>query len=446
MKKIGLLLFIITAVGCSREPIDGTVYVIKGDGKIIPAAAISVYALPFESRNDFDFARNQLQSTYNALALKEFVSEVCGVFPEENKKQIEYNIKQAERYSEACKSETEKTVSLTSNNKDPVKLESLLDRKRMQRGKTVGVVEMRLKQKSLDSVRISFDYQVSNFGGVSITNNSKFWVTTGTGNYPKTTAAFVEGIRIMSCNFKPKIAPDETYKIDLGQCSGSDTAKKLIAKGAKICKKYAGDYDWSDPVLCKDDFGLEKYDSSVSGRYRKGDWIFASKSTKETALESIDSYEEINFMELALQSSEIKNLDREIAAIESDLRKSQLSFNNLNACELIQSALDNLENLICPALDSKRDEVKSFVATVSSLGVSVRDVPSYQLQDEKEFAISQATAIMTTNIDGKFILDNPTDSKFLLYTEYQDNFNTIEWMVPVGVDVKTIELNNNNAR
>jgi len=151
-------------------------------------------------------------------------------------------------------------------------------------------------------------------------------------------------------------------------------------------------------------------------------------------------------MELALQSSEIKNLDREIAAIESDLRKSQLSFNNLNACELIQSALDNLENLICPALDSKRDEVKSFVATVSSLGVSVRDVPSYQLQDEKEFAISQATAIMTTNIDGKFILDNPTDSKFLLYTEYQDNFNTIEWMVPVGVDVKTIELNNNNAR
>ena len=93
----------------------------------------------------------------------------------------------------------------------------------------------------------------------------------------------------------------------------------------------------------------------------------------------------------------------------------------------------------------ERSDVTSFVSYANEIGVPLDEVPTYQLLSIEDFSQLRGLRTIKTNIDGNFVFDNPPNSEFLFYAKYQDNFNTMEWMVPVEIDVKSIELNNTNS-
>ncbi|MFM8356462.1 MAG: hypothetical protein ACKOBM_16395, partial [Gammaproteobacteria bacterium] len=66
--------------GCSRPPVDGTIYVIKGGGNIVRAAAVNVHAVPYESVEAFENARRDAFQRSENDAVEQFLAEACRTF------------------------------------------------------------------------------------------------------------------------------------------------------------------------------------------------------------------------------------------------------------------------------------------------------------------------------------------------------------------------------
>ena len=67
---------IVLMSACSREPLTGTAYVIKGDGSVTRAASIEVLALPFSSTQEVDSLIDALNSEREEMNLRVYQA-VC---------------------------------------------------------------------------------------------------------------------------------------------------------------------------------------------------------------------------------------------------------------------------------------------------------------------------------------------------------------------------------
>jgi hypothetical protein len=432
MKKIGLFLFVITALGCSREPIDGAVYVIKGDGKITPAAAIDIHALPFKSVSDFDEARVQLEKTISASSFRDYLSDMCEVFSQKKQHRKNIHLRSAERYSSQCGFERQEFQSLTSNKKDPDTLKTKVAvKKGKEREILFNTIASKLTQKELENIEVNFDYSLKperKWATATITNNSTFWIDNGGDDL----VMYVGGLQVGGCRVSEfPLAPGGKLEISLGDCYSRPNKDKAIEQGAKVCREDGDDYT----TLCFDEIGVSCDSGGWWAEDCRKQWVFRSSKNSGG----------IDFGERALESLEIKNLDREIAIIESQLKKSHTIADNLSNCNHLQSKISAFQDLTCPVGDLERSDVTSFVSYANEIGVPLDEVPTYQLLSIEDFSQLRGLRTIKTNIDGNFVFDNPPNSEFLFYAKYQDNFNTMEWMVPVEIDVKSIELNNTNS-
>ena len=194
-----------------------------------------------------------------------------------------------------------------------------------------------------------------------------------------------------------------------------------------------------------DDFGIEKFNSSVPGNYEKGNWTFAYQSKEETRLGPEITYTQVDFDELALSDPSVKDLDDQSRQLKLQSNKSNQAVQSLNNCKKLESQTANLKKLDCPIEAANRGVLANFVKRAGALGVSLPSIPSRSSMKSNGFAELQATDVVRTNIDGTFTITNPPEGAFLLHAIYRDNFNEVEWLVPVSGDATSIELNNSNS-
>jgi hypothetical protein len=424
-------------ISCSREPLDGAVYVIKGSGDITRAASIDVRVLPYSSLQEFYIARSAWNEKENQVVADNYRSTLCSTFSAKTASALREKQRIAESFSLNCVDETNDRDSLKANALMPESLSPKINSNQLERTRLVSTISETLEKKAKDAISTQFDYQYGRYGRVVVRNDSDYWIITGTGEY---TATFSNGVRVMTCNSDPKIAPKTSWEQSFGSCASGSDAATLVERGAKICREN----DWYK-LPCLDEFGINKYDGSVPGSYRNGGWIFAKQETQETRLGPATQYVPIDFNDLAVNDPKVKSLDGELRRLRSELQKSNSIIETSNACEKVYEDTAGIKQLSCPQVGTSREDLELVVEKSRALGLSIESIRSPSFIGIKEFAELKATEVLRTNVDGGFRIANPPKGGFLLQATYRDNFNKVEWLVPVSGDATSIELNNSNS-
>ena len=437
MKTIAKVIALATLImmsACARKPLDGAVYVIKGSGEVTRAAAIDVSVLPFPTEEEFSRARSEWIEDADQITLSTYQKRICEALPAKSSSLLKIKLDNAGQFSPSCAIERNEKDLLEAESLMPADLKTKISQKETEKSRLVTKIINSSKKKANNGVGIRYAYEEGGFGEVRITNNTDYWLVTGLSENSATLAGFVDGILVTSCfRDRPKIAPKGTYTVNLGNCSSEKKIFNTLVteKDAKICRE--GKYDYHTP--CYDDFGISEFNLSAVENYQKGKWIFANRTVEETRLDPIIKYTEVDFNALAVSTPEIKKLDDELKTVRT-----------LDDCENVNEQITGLNQLRCPELAAGRDELTKFLNNASALGIALEQIPSPSALDISGFARLKATEVVRTNIEGLFTISNPPKGSFLLHAVYRDNFNEIEWLMPVSGDLNSIELNNSNSR
>lgn len=430
--RVSVFLLIILISACSREPLNGTVYVIKGDGSITRAASVEVRALPFASIDEFLTARTEWYQTTDRQKLSDYKANFCGALPSETDKLIKQKSPEMQRFSAECVEEKMTVGSLNEQGLAPNSISLLIDRKERERSKVIERVAREFKVDLDSKVKISVDYSDDSYGLVYVKNTSDYWIVNDDYVY-----AFQSGFPACEIRKSPVIAPGEVWQQSLRKCYfTNDTSEMRERKDVKICRDSGLNATYSKS-LCYDDFGRRMQDYGSQWNFKKAPWQFSVDGTLASNLD---------FKQLAMASEEVQSLNDELSRLKEQLTLSTNAEKDLADCGNLQEQLIDLRSLECPSEELTRDQLESYLVHANSLDVGVDDLPTRSLVRSEEFAVLNAFETLTTNVDSAFTINSPPSSDFLVYAKYRDNFNTLEWLVPIGADVTSIELNNSNAR
>lgn len=439
MRTIFIISFVLMIVGCSKEPIDGTAYVVRGDGDITRAAAVDVYALPFDSVDEFLEALSQSNKKTNESALQSYISQACGTLPAAKSVVLEEKRTLSDKFSDGCRLEQDFVSELKTEKKDPTSLKNQIREQEAKLARVVQKETSAIKQAMASQVKVSYDYYAGDWGEVTVKNGSPYWIKPGIAD---TVDGFVKGIPVLSFFPSPTIGPGKSWSSSFGSSSSSGVGSKLINNGsAKICREN----QYNMHVPCLESFGPKEYNSSADENYVLGEWKFATRHAEKSIVETKYTFKEVDFESLARKRNAVRTIAAELDSLRSDLEDSSKKFNNLNLCESVTSQISEVNALDCPAPGADRSSVEGFIEKALSLNIKVPDLPAKQNGTVASFARSNAFAKTTTNVEGKFSLEAPSDGNFLIYSSYVDRFISVEWLVPVKSDDKVLELNNGNA-
>ena len=431
-KAILLTLSLICLSACSRDPLSGTVYVIKGDGSITRAASIRVAVLPFTNESDFQTARSQWSEDANRENLRLYQSNLCRLLPGKIDAQRRINSQRLTEFSEKCLTETQRISDLDIQGLGLSTLSQLVEEKEALRTSVIERVADQLKKEANNNVEVSFDYTQNDFGYARIKNNTKYYLTTTTG--VNALAGFVNGVRVYGSRQSKfyAVVPGQENSYNLGEFYS--TAQGDVLKespDSKICWEKS----WGKG-LCLEDFGVQEADSSVPGGFRRAEWVFIDRSAGGA----------VKFDGLAKTAPEVKAIDTDLVRLRNQIKSAQIENDALESCETLTKQTNELGILICPKKGSKREALSDFALRADSLGLMIKPLPEKVSINVIDFAEKKALMSVVTDVNGAFVFENPPPGDFLLHATYRDNFNEIEWLVPVSGDVPSIELNNSNSR
>jgi len=408
---IFLLFFLI--IGCSREPLNGTIYVIKGDGGIVRGAAIDVHILTFEDINEFDDLIENSQEQKENDNLSRYLSVQCALFAPSKKESLLAHRNTLSQYSNECYEEKRNFAELP--HPDEIG-EKILQEERRLLVDAQKEIE-KLKIDAISKIKTSYDYS-GRWVVVSITNESEFTISSGEAKM----GAYLAGKITSNCaDDKVFLRPGETATFDLGDCYSGDLEQKnrlkLIEEGAEICIK-------RNTQLCVDDFAPR------ASFNEKGDWkIVSNQLNLEKVLLSFDQGRLLN--------------------LKSELEVSSKALSLANECSEVNTVITPkiaaLEKLSCPETGSDRKKIQLFNKSANSLGINLSPLPFKPKFNYSDFIYINSATSVTTDIDGKFSFQAPPNKNFLLYARYNDNFLTMEWILQINPEAKTIELNNSNS-
>ena len=427
-KQIFLIAFLITLTACARPPVEGVIYVIKGDGSITPAAAIEVLVLPFSSRDDFEKSRMESEESINEIAIQSYLQSTCSIFSEMKQQKIAKKSEVFERYSPQCQVEKNKAEAVLSGESSPKILDSKISMlSGEKRVKLIEQVALNLQESALEQIEVSFDY-TSEWGSAIIQNNSQFWISSEGNNL----VLYVDGFEVSACRqASSPIAPGEQYEFSLGECYERIDQDRARDGGAKICKRVNKDFS----TLCIDELAVSC----------KSNLLYMSDSCKQPWVLQTTKYRDADFKVLAEQTPEVGLFDKEVTALKQSLRQSRQKIDAFKSCTNVGSEISSLEEQTCPTVGSNRQVITTFLEDAQSVGIDLRPLPPKFPVDVASFSKSRAVQKVKTNIDGKFTLDTPPTEISLLYAKYEDNFNQMEWLLTLSTDDLSIELNNSNA-
>ena len=437
LKNFFILILIVVTLGCSREPLEGTIYVIKGNGNINRAAAVDIHILDFENIQEFDnfIAKKELQT--EDANLSRYLSDECPTFVSSKKETLRKQRNMLEQYSNEC-DEAKKIISELPFSEE-IKKKILQEEKNLVSAAKKEFKKQRkeLQSKAQSKIKVSFDFSRNSllskgrYTVVSITNENPFSVSSGGG-----LGFFVEGKLV--AHYKPSVLldPGETKTISLGETYLgyfiSDNIQELIKEGAEKCvdKKTRKQHPYVDfdNAFCFDDFAPIVSDSSNE----KKDWLLF-----DTSLSA--------HME-KFRSSQNKS---SLVKLESELKVSNNANSRLQECTLqtpqIVRNISALEKLSCPAIESDRKKIQLFYQNAENLGINLSYPPIQRRFEYSDFIATHTITSDTSDVNGKFSFQAPPNKNFILYARYEDNFSSMEWVLPITSEVKTIELNNSNA-
>lgn len=416
-------LLIFLTFGCSREPLEGTIYVIKGDGGITRAAAIDIHILDFENIYEFDhFIAKMLEQKENSN-LSRYLSDECPIFISSKKETLRTSRNMLDQYSNECDEEERNFSELLHPEEIRKKIlqeeEELLfaAKKELERRES----------EILSKIKISYDYSRTNkisngrWRVVSVTNESPYTVSSGRSPM----GAYVAGKLHMVCkDDKVLLDPGETVSFSLGDCYygtlPTKNTEKLKEEGAEICTNY------DDEQFCVDDFAPIVSNSSNE----KGEWkIITEGSDLEKILLSLNKDSLLNLESELIVSSNAQSLVQECTLLNAQ----------------IVPKISALEELSCPEIGSNREKIQLFYNSADSLGINLSYPTRQQKFQYSDFIATHSIASVPSDINGNFSFQAPPNKNFILYARYKDNFTTMEWVLETTPKVKTLELNNTNA-
>jgi hypothetical protein len=436
VRKILPLFCIFLAISCSREPLDGTVYVIRGDGDVTRAAAVGIYVLPFKTHTAFIDAYSAEKKIQDDIYLETYLNDTCRTFPPLKKNLLNQYEKSLYEFSSECQEEKNSLIGIEI----PQTIKNKILREKERLTKLVAQEQLRIEESIRSKIKISFDYSDLKWGTVTIKNNSPYIVSSdGRG-----TGGFVMGELATNCrDDRVDIYPGRSQTMHLG-CYYSPIVHELVEKGARVVFEA-----FDIPALYMENFGPVTEDKTL------GSWTFF-KSLKQPQddgtedsmtisglLEQVERRgQRVNFNNLAVQevgSGQLQNL-------KSDLEKSQSLHANSESCDLLILRKRETENLVCPSIGSGRSTIQRFLENAIDLGIPDILPPDIRKNEPMvSFVQRNAIAKTTTDIDGKFNLNKLPNEPFLIYSSYQDKFINVEWLVPIENNENVIELNNANS-
>ena len=421
MKKIAIPLFLLLIIGCSREPLDGTIYMVRGDGDITRGAALDVHILDFDSVLELQTAFIETEKELNNISLNHYIKNTCTTFSSAKKNKLQTKRDNLSIYSHQCIQEDK----LANQLQHPDKIEAKIIKEKEKLSQLVLEKISTMKAESASMIKISYEYNEYNeWIIVTVENNSLLGLDVSN----TLLGGFTGGKLINSCNqrgtrgAKNFIESGQKQSFSMGSCFSTgdipNNRSALIKSGKRLCVKAEKRASELFNQLCIEDFGPIK-----NGTEERGDWVFTSDFLIEQEIVNHDT---------------LVNLQSELEAFE----KAQYEKTH---CKEINQDFSTIESLSCPASGSNRYIVTNFYSEAKYSEIHIEPPPEKIKAELKNIVEKNVIASTTTDVNGVFSFKAPPDKIFFIYTNYQDNFVNAEWVLQVNPEDTSIELNNKNA-
>ena len=419
-----LLVFLV--IGCSREPLEGTIYMIKGNGDITRGAAIDVHILDFENIDELDKFISKKEEQKENSNLSRYLSNECAAFVSTKKETLLADRNMLGQYSNECGEEKRNFSKLLHPEEIKKKIlheeEVLLvaAQKEMEKRKSDAVSKIKISYDYSGTSKISKSTSGDYWRVVSVTNQSPY--TISSGNAPM--GAYIAGKLVMFCrNNKILLAPEETASFSLGKCySGrflNNNSRELREAGKEICIKRF-------EQLCVDDFApAVSIDSNEKNNWK----VLSDSSDLEKILLSLNKDSLLNLKSQLKVSRNAQSLAQECSLLNAKIAPKILA----------------LEELSCPEIGSDREKIQLFYRSANSLGMNLSYPTSIQAFQYSDFIATHGITSVLSDINGKFSFQAPPNKNFILYARYRDNFVNMEWVLQITPETNSLELNNKNA-
>ncbi len=421
MKKIAVPLFLLLIIGCSREPLDGTIYVVRGGGDITRGAALDVHILDFDSALELQTALIEKEKELNNISLNHYIKNTCTTFSSAKKNKLQTKRDDLSIYSHQCIQEDK----LANQLQHPDKIEAKIIKEKEKLSQLVLEKISTMKAESASMIKISYEYNEYNeWIIVTVENNSPLRLDISN----TLLGGFTGGKLINSCNqrgtigAKDFIESGQKQSFSMGNCYSigeiPNNRNALIESGKRLCVKAGKGRTKLFNQLCIEDFGPIK-----SGTEERGDWLFTSDFLIEQEIVNYDS----------------------LVNLQSELESSEKAQYEKIHCKEINQDISTIESLSCPASGSNRYIVTNFYSEAKYSEIDIEPPPEKIKAELKNIVEKNVIASTTTDVNGVFSFKAPPDKIFFIYTNYQDNFVNAEWVLQVNPEDTSIELNNKNA-
>jgi hypothetical protein len=484
LKVLFVILPVLMLFGCFEYDLNGDAYVVKGAGDINPVAGQKVYLLPYENEIDFLYeaatsaygvASSQLASELEPLCKKGL--EIAGNKKEEINKELSKIKNKKTVPQEGCVS-IQSSIDSLANKTESIKNEydskvSVLKGKlsKLQASKKQKVSEDAKKiEKSVNNkVKIKFlgqggneSYQIAYRYAFDVINDTDFCVSINRVDVMYNDYVIYEVSKYFFSDIKDEygfdtecdVLPQTTRKYryaDIITSKIDSPEKNMMLAEGKIKRFNGSDYPEINKLSI--DYKLTRMSSKkTEGKVK----YYHSGVSYNDLAEKNNKYDE---------DSEIAELNKSISKLKESHEsnkeiKEQIGLENILAeCKKDEAAISEKEKTI--------SQLEGIVSSTSSCGnggnvagaVSAIEklnenygakieLPEIQEMYAKEAFVLLAKKMSEslqakTTIQGAYEFQKLKKGKYLLYTEYSDNFNSGFWLKPIEIsDNMKVDLTN----
>ena len=478
LRILFVMLPVLILCGCFEYDLTGDAYIVKGAGDIKPVAGQKVFLLPYE--NEIDFLHEAATSAYG-VASSQMTSELdplCkrGLEIAGNKKEklneeltklknkntvpqggcasLQSSIDTLSQKTETIKKDYEgklsqlnsKLASLQKSKNEKVKkdanslqkkIESKVKIKLMNQGGYSGydyeytVINETDYCVSIKSVEVfSKNHSINRETGFYENRKDKYGFDTGCDVLPQTNR-----------NYKDMII---LAKIDSPE-------EKMLLEDGKILRYKNTDYPKITNISI--DYKLTNMTSKKDGskvNYNHSDVSYSDLAEKNNKYSEDSEISEVKKNISGLKNQHESNQDiKELISLEKNLSECRGDEEKISATETILSEFENI--ISSTSSCGKNGNVASAVSAIETLnknhGAKI-ELPDIQESYTKETLVVLANKMgeslqAKTTIQGAYEFKKLKKGKYLLYTEYSDNFNSGFWMKPIEIsDNMKVDLTN----